>query len=59
MCSCLSLRETRSRKRVRQDSPRRESPSAGGEDAEDEGEEEFGECVLLVIDLMLIFLRWI
>jgi hypothetical protein len=60
----VSLQETRSQKRVRQDSPGRESLSGGREDEdaeedEDEDREEFGECVLPVIDLILIFLRWV
>jgi hypothetical protein len=64
MCSSVSLRETRSQKRVRRDSLGRESLSRGREDEdteEDENEvgEEFGECVLPIIDLMQIFLRWV
>jgi hypothetical protein len=58
----VSLRETRSQKRVRWDSLGRESLSGGREDEdteedEDEDGEEFGECVFPIIDLILIFLR--
>jgi hypothetical protein len=58
----MSFRETRSRKRVRRDSLRRESLSGGREDKDkdkEEGGEEFDKCILLVIDLMLIFLKWV
>jgi hypothetical protein len=62
MYSSASLWEIRSQKRVCWDSLRRESLSEGREDEdveEDKNEEEFGKYVLLIIDLMLMFLRWI
>jgi hypothetical protein len=63
MYSSVSLWETRSQKRVRRDSLGRESLSGGREDEDtedkDEDGEEFGECVLPIINLILIFLRWV
>jgi hypothetical protein len=60
MYSSASLWETRSQKRVRWDSLGRESLSGGREDEDvEENEEEFNKCILPIIDLILIFLRWV
>jgi hypothetical protein len=56
----VRLWETRSQKRVRWDSLGKESLSGGREDEDtEEDKEEFGKCILFVIDLILMFLRWV